>query len=146
MPDEGNNRLIVVDAQGRTLWTFPQPGHLPPGVSFKSPTTPFFTPNGKQIIATEEASAPVRPVRPKVRTWVPLPRPGDRSPGFMAEPGRCRALVHCRQLQSIHCQEAPAYTGRWYSPRGDKWFSVWSCPEHLEGLTGVRQFGRCSRI
>jgi hypothetical protein len=54
MADEGNNRLIVVDAQGRTLWTFPQPGDLPPGVSFKSPDDAFFTPDGKQIIATEE--------------------------------------------------------------------------------------------
>ena len=54
MADEGNNRLIVVDAQGRTLWTWPQPGDLPPGVSFKSPDDAFFTPNGKQIIATEE--------------------------------------------------------------------------------------------
>ncbi len=54
MADEGNNRLIVVDAQGRTLWTWPQAGDLPPGVSFKSPDDAFFTPNGKQIIATEE--------------------------------------------------------------------------------------------
>ena len=54
MADEGNNRLIVVDPQGRTLWTWPQAGDLPPGVSFKSPDDAFFTPNGKQIIATEE--------------------------------------------------------------------------------------------
>jgi len=71
----------------------------------------------------------------------PLPRPGDRSPGFMAEPGRCWALVYSRQLQSTHCQEAPAYTGRWFTPKGDKWFRVWACHEHLEGLTGIRQFG-----
>ncbi len=52
--DEGNNRLLIVDPQGRTVWTFPQPGDLPPGVEFKSPDDAFFTPDGTQIIATEE--------------------------------------------------------------------------------------------
>ena len=54
MADEGNNRLIVVDAEGRTVWTFPQPGDLPPGVQFENPDDAFFTPDGKDIIATEE--------------------------------------------------------------------------------------------
>jgi outer membrane protein assembly factor BamB len=52
--DEGNNRLLVVDAHGRTIWTFPQPGDLASGVEFRSPDDAFFTPDGKQIIATEE--------------------------------------------------------------------------------------------
>lgn len=52
--DEGNNRLIVVDPHGRTIWTFPRPGDLSPGVEFKSPDDAFFTPDGRQIIATEE--------------------------------------------------------------------------------------------
>jgi len=52
--DEGNDRLLIVDPQGRTLWSFPQPGDLPPGVQFKSPDDAFFTPDGKQIIVTEE--------------------------------------------------------------------------------------------
>ncbi len=54
LADEGNNRLIVVDPQGRTLWTFPRPGDLPPGVSLQSPDDAFFTPDGKEIIVTEE--------------------------------------------------------------------------------------------
>ena len=52
--DEGNDRLLVVDQQGRTLWSFPRPGDLSPGVEFKSPDDAFFTPDGKEIIATEE--------------------------------------------------------------------------------------------
>jgi len=52
--DEGNNRLIEVDSQGRTIWTFPRPGDLPAGVEFKAPDDAFFTPDGRQIIATEE--------------------------------------------------------------------------------------------
>ncbi len=52
--DEGNNRLLIVDPQGRTVWSFPQSGDLPSSVQFKSPDDAFFTPDGRQIIATEE--------------------------------------------------------------------------------------------
>jgi DNA-binding beta-propeller fold protein YncE len=52
--DEGNDRLLIVDPQGRVAWTFPQPGDLPAGVEFKAPDDAFFTPDGRQIIATEE--------------------------------------------------------------------------------------------
>ena len=69
------------------------------------------------------------------------PAPGEPSPGFIAEPGRCWRMVYSHQLQATHCREAPAWTGRWFSPKGDRWFQVWACPGHLEGLTGLRQFG-----
>lgn len=52
--DEGNDRLLMVDPQGRTAWVFPRPGDLPPGVEFRKPDDAFFTPDGRQIIATEE--------------------------------------------------------------------------------------------
>ena len=65
------------------------------------------------------------------------PRPGDRSPGFTAEPGECWALVYSNLLQSTHCTETPSWTGRWFAPSGDRWWRVWSCPDHLEGLTRV---------
>ncbi len=39
-------------------------------------------------------------------------------------------------LQATHCAEAPAWTGRWRSPRGDRWWVVWACRDHPEGLTG----------
>lgn len=52
-------------------------------------------------------------------------------------------MVYDHNLQSTHCLEQPNFTGRWHSPRGDgRWWRVWSCPDHLEGLTGVREFGR----
>ena len=70
------------------------------------------------------------------------PGPGDRHPGFMAEPSRCWALVYNRQLQATHCRGETTWTGRWFSPRGDQWWRVWSCPDHLDGLTGLRQFGQ----
>jgi hypothetical protein len=70
------------------------------------------------------------------------PRPGDPCPGFMAEPRRCWRMLYDHNLQATHCQEVPSWTGRWFSPRGDRWWRVWACPEHLDGLTGLREFGR----
>jgi hypothetical protein len=48
-------------------------------------------------------------------------------------------MLYDHNLQATHCREAPSWTGRWFSPRGDRWFRVWACPEHLEGLTGLRR-------
>ncbi len=70
-----------------------------------------------------------------------MPEPGDPCPGFVAEPGRCWQMIYNRQLQATHCHESPSWTGRWFSPSGDRWFRVWACPDHVEGLTGLRQFG-----
>ena len=70
-----------------------------------------------------------------------MPSSGDPCPGFIAELGRCWQMVYSRQLQATHCQEQPSWTGRWFSPRGDRWFRVWACPDHVDGLTGLRQFG-----
>ncbi len=52
--DRGNNRLLEIDPEGRTLWEFPQSGDLAPGETFRVPDDAFFTPDGRQIIATEE--------------------------------------------------------------------------------------------
>ncbi|MFN8035414.1 MAG: PQQ-binding-like beta-propeller repeat protein [Acidimicrobiia bacterium] len=52
--DEGNDRLVEVDPNGKVIWEFPRPGDLQPGETFKVPDDAFFTPDGKQIIATQE--------------------------------------------------------------------------------------------
>jgi DNA-binding beta-propeller fold protein YncE len=52
--DEGNNRLVEIDPTGKILWEFPRPGDLAPGETFKVPDDAFFTPDGKQVIATQE--------------------------------------------------------------------------------------------
>jgi len=52
--DNHNNRLLVVDPQGRIRWQFPKPGDLARGQTFQVPDDAFFSPNGKDIIATEE--------------------------------------------------------------------------------------------
>jgi hypothetical protein len=52
--DNHNNRLVVVDPQGRIRWRFPRPGDLGPGQHFRVPDDAFFSPNGRYIIGTEE--------------------------------------------------------------------------------------------
>ncbi len=52
--DKYNNRLVIVDPQGRVRWSFPRKGDLPPGETFLIPDDAFFSPDGTQIIATEE--------------------------------------------------------------------------------------------
>jgi outer membrane protein assembly factor BamB len=52
--DRGNNRLIEVDPYGRVVWEFPRPGDLAANDTFKVPDDAFFTPDGKQIVATQE--------------------------------------------------------------------------------------------
>jgi hypothetical protein len=50
-------------------------------------------------------------------------------------------MVYSRQLQATHCRGEPTWTGRWFSPNGDRWWGVWACERHLDGLTGLRQYG-----
>ena len=71
--------------------------------------------------------------------------PSDRSPGFFVEPSRCWAFVYDHNLPGTHCREAPSFTGRWHSPTGDQWRRVLTCPDHIDGLTAVREFGRSAQ-
>ncbi len=52
--DHHNNRLLIVDPQGRIRWEFPRPGDLAPGQTFLQPDDAFFSPDGKQIVVTQE--------------------------------------------------------------------------------------------
>lgn len=52
--DEDNNRLLEISPQGQVLWEFPRPGDLAPGQTFETPDDAFFSPDGTQIIATQE--------------------------------------------------------------------------------------------
>ena len=52
--DHKNNRLLIVDPQGRIRWEFPRPGDLAPGQTFLEPDDAFFSPDGRYIIVTQE--------------------------------------------------------------------------------------------
>jgi DNA-binding beta-propeller fold protein YncE len=58
--DEKNDRLLIIDPNGRTLWQYPQAGDLEEGQTFRTPDDAYFTPNGKQIIATHEDDHVIR--------------------------------------------------------------------------------------
>jgi len=53
--DRNNSRLLLVDPKGRILWQFPSPGSLAPGQTFLWPDDAFFSPTGRDILATEES-------------------------------------------------------------------------------------------
>ena len=57
----------------------------------------------------------------------------------------CSQVVCVRGSQVVQSSDSggdeAAWTGRWRSPRGDRWWIVWACPDHLVGLTGLLQFG-----
>ena len=52
--DHLNNRLVIVDPQGRIRWMFPRPGDLAHGQTFLVPDDAFFSPDGRYIVATQE--------------------------------------------------------------------------------------------
>jgi hypothetical protein len=75
-----------------------------------------------------------------------IPAHGDPyAQAFIVEPMQCWRMVHDRQGQAGHCPEPPSWTGRLFSRQGERWWRVWSCRDHLEGLTGLREFGARTR-
>ena len=52
--DHHNNRLLIIDPQGRIRWQFPRPGDLAPGQTFLQPDDAFFSPDGQYIVVTQE--------------------------------------------------------------------------------------------
>jgi DNA-binding beta-propeller fold protein YncE len=52
--DRDNDRLLEVSPWGRVLWRFPAAGELHRGQTFKLPDDAFFSPDGQEIVATQE--------------------------------------------------------------------------------------------
>jgi DNA-binding beta-propeller fold protein YncE len=52
--DRDNNRLLEVSPTGQVLWRFPESGDLAPRQSFNLPDDAFFSPDGSEIVATQE--------------------------------------------------------------------------------------------
>jgi outer membrane protein assembly factor BamB len=52
--DRDNNRLLEVNPRGKVQWRFPERGNLAGAQTFLLPDDAFFSPNGRQIVATQE--------------------------------------------------------------------------------------------
>jgi hypothetical protein len=48
-------------------------------------------------------------------------------------------MVYDHNLQATHCAEPRAWDWPLALTEGDRWWAVWSCPDHREGLTGLRE-------
>jgi hypothetical protein len=74
-------------------------------------------------------------------SMAPMPKPGEPCPGFTAEPDRCWRMLYDRT--SRRRTAARRRSGRVGGSRREVTVgsAVWACPDHLEGLTGLREFG-----
>ena len=100
--DHHNNRLLIVDPQGRIRWEFPRPGDLAPGQTFLQPDDAFFSPDGKYIIATQEDD--------QVISVISL-APGASSTGTACPGCRARDLTTC-STRTTPCSPRPAWSSR----------------------------------
>ncbi len=87
--DRDNNRLLEVSPAGQILWRFPEPGDLIPGQSFLLPDDAFYSPDGRQIVVTQEddfAISVVDVAHPKIAFRYGHPGvPGSES-GYLHNP------------------------------------------------------------
>jgi outer membrane protein assembly factor BamB len=141
--DRGNDRLLVLDDTGRTIWTYPSSTRpAPPGGPY-IPDKAFFTDHGKAIISNENKNDTIVEIAyPSGRVlWVYGHRhEGGSAPGYLdypsdayvlrngditvADPMNCRVLVLSPRRTTIHqigtpgtCTHIPPqYLG---SPNGD---------------------------
>lgn len=107
--DRNNNRLIIVNPSGNIIWQFPAPGQTVPG--FSAPDDAFFTPNGRDIIATEESNYVVAEISIATHTVVwsyGTPGVPGSAPGHLDNPDDAMMLpngdvvvadiINCRLL------------------------------------------------
>ena len=71
-----------------------------------------------------------------------LHSPGDPyANAFVSEVGQCWRMVHDRQGSHALLGDADL-DGAVVRSLGERWCPVWACPDHIEGPTGLREFGR----
>jgi hypothetical protein len=57
--DRGNNRLLLLDSQNQTVWSFPSAYAAPPPGGFYFPDDAFFAAHGTQIVSNQEMNETV---------------------------------------------------------------------------------------
>jgi hypothetical protein len=90
--DRGNNRLLVLNDTGATVWTYPNPPLMPPPpgpLGFYFPDDAFFFDHGSAIISNQEENETIVeigfPSGKILWTYGQPAQPGS-SPGFLHEP------------------------------------------------------------
>ena len=110
--DRGNDRLLLLDDTGRTIWTYPSKNAPPPPGGFYFPDDAFFIRHGTAILSNqEENDTLVEIAYPSGRIVFSYghPRAPGSAPGYLntpddayllrngditvADPGNCRVLV-----------------------------------------------------
>ncbi|MGH9127780.1 MAG: hypothetical protein ACRDY2_02160 [Acidimicrobiales bacterium] len=142
--DHLNNRLLLVSPQGNVTWEFPQVGDLARGQTFLVPDDAFFTPNGKDILVTQEDDFVISLVsiaQHRIVWQYGTPGVSGSGPNHLFNPDdaimmpdgdiitadikNCRILVlrpplhtplHVYGMTTNACQHAPPQ--RWGSPNG----------------------------
>lgn len=66
---------------------------------------------------------------------------GEVCPGFISEPERCLRMVYDNHLQAGHWPRTALMDRAMVLTPRRRSFRVWVCPNHLDGLTGVQQWG-----
>ena len=90
---------------------------------------------GRCVVTRATAGLP-SPREPDARARRPMPRlhrPDLTGAGGWSTADRCKPRTAARRRHGL---------GAGSRRKGDRWWRVWACPDHLEGLTGLREFGR----
>jgi len=87
--DRDNNRLLEVSPTGQVLWRFPRTGDLAPGQSFELPDDAFFSPDGHEVVVTQEDDFVISDVdfaRERIVFRYGHPGVPGSEPGFLHNP------------------------------------------------------------
>ncbi len=121
--DEGNDRLLLIGADGTVAWTFPTRGQKLP-VPFGAPDDAFFTPDGASVVANAEGSQTVTAI--DIASSTVLWQVGHngvrgRAPGYFSEPDDAVPypdgtiwVADIRNCRLVHLSA----TGDWLGTRG----------------------------
>ena len=120
--DEDNHRLLLVDPLGRIRWQFPSGPAVPGAGEFGPPDDAFVSPDGQQIVATQEMYDTVSLVSIAggrvVASYGHPDTPGS-APGFFSHPDDAMVLPDGDLLLAdiVNCRILALSPGPWHVVR-----------------------------
>jgi len=120
--DEDNNRLLLVDPLGRVRWQFPSGAAVPGQGGFGPPDDAFVSPNGQEVVATQEMYDTVSLVSiAGERVVASYGHPGTpgSAPGFFSHPDDAMLLPDGDLLLAdiVNCRILALSPGPWHVVR-----------------------------